>query len=228
MDFDAFYLNNVQIDDARTVWLSNFFVRKYCGISDEYLSKARSLYKRSVGSTYKVCSMSYFLPEGNKSWRWGFEQGRYWYDIDSIPNHLPTKYRSRLPSKREILEQLDAIEKGPISFRASNLKNEVECWTWADDARFYKESGFGNVRIRHLLRSSAWINFIKHILKYGLYKGYGFDNQVLFLTACRNEIIKQRLGILKKPGIYELRSLVLEAPDNPDELRQFLINGAIL
>ena len=210
--------HGIKITDDKTIWLSDFLVRKWGGVSNEYLAKVRSIYKKSTGLSFKtVYDTTLFLPKISKSWRWGIQDGRYWYDLDTIPNHAPVYYRSLLPCRWEIFRQIDAIEEG---ISGGDIIQSARIYGQDGDSLFYKEKGFDKVKIRHLYRAGAWINFIKRVVKFEFYEGYGFRTKEDFFIACRRAIKYQRLNMLIPMDINE----VLTISDSSEGIRQFLIN----
>lgn len=208
----------VKITNDETIWLSDFFVRKWSGVSNEYLSKVRSIYKKSTGLSFRTTyDTTLFLPKISGSWRWGVQDGRYWYDIDTIPNHAPVYYQSLLPSRWEILREIDAMKEGVFPCDIVRL---AQMYSLNGDSLFYKEKGFGKVKIRHLRRAGAWINFIKRVVKFEFYEGCGFRTQQEFFIACRRAIKYQRLDRLIPDDINE----VLKISDDFEGIRQFLTN----
>ena len=189
--------HGIKITDDKTIWLSDFLVRKWGGVSNEYLAKVRSIYKKSTGLSFKtVYDTTLFLPKISKSWRY---------------------YRSLLPCRWEIFRQIDAIEEG---ISGGDIIQSARIYGQDGDSLFYKEKGFDKVKIRHLYRAGAWINFIKRVVKFEFYEGYGFRTKEDFFIACRRAIKYQRLNMLIPMDINE----VLTISDSSEGIRQFLIN----
>jgi len=97
-----------------TLWLSQSLLIKLLGVDDHkfahYLRvKARPQYTQDVLPCYRSKD---FLPvsENRKSYRWGKQNGMFFYEYDSIPNKAPTFYADKLPSRKELLELKKAAQ----------------------------------------------------------------------------------------------------------------------
>ena len=86
---------------AKTVWLSQDYIMRMCvGITDEYLRKARTTYKKTVKNSLTDRNI---LPDTGKSWRWAMINNSFFYAYDNIPDRKPAMYRSTLPGKNELV-----------------------------------------------------------------------------------------------------------------------------
>ena len=243
MEVNELYARNVILTNTvysrPTVWISEFLVIKYCGVSVRYLAKARTLYKQSIPSTYKEIYPSGFLlgKHDKRSWRWGFVKNRYFYDLETIPDRKPTCYRLRLPSFWEIVSEIDSFndlvkiaqgEKGVSLKPASgNMSSKVEQHCSDDDANYFIECGFRKSDVLRLIKVGAWVRFIKRVVKFGLYYGYGFFGLPEFFDYCRQKINKQRLPLLHSVDYYDLHIKIKELPDDPQELRSYIADSQI-
>lgn len=103
------YINNGNI------WLSQNAVIAICNISEVYLGKVRSLYKKEVYDSWNGRDI---LPDMGKSWRWAKIGGSFFYAYNNIPDRHPNNYRSLFPKPEELAvlsiakpEQEDTFEK---------------------------------------------------------------------------------------------------------------------
>jgi len=85
---------------GQSVWLSQRLITDVFNLSDKYLWKVRSLYKKSVYPAYRKHS---FLPATGKAWRWGKQAGMFYYEYTAIPNRKPTYYRDMLGDIEKIV-----------------------------------------------------------------------------------------------------------------------------
>lgn len=86
--------------DGLTYWLSERLVKELCEVTDGYLRKSRTTYKKSVQACYQRFNV---LPASGKSWRWAKLNGSFYYDIDFIPNKAPNFYRDLFGDKEELV-----------------------------------------------------------------------------------------------------------------------------
>ena len=63
--------------DGETIWVSQRLVMQVCQVSEEYIWKTRSLFKKSIQKGYKYGD---FLPNTGSAWRWGKANGTFYYD----------------------------------------------------------------------------------------------------------------------------------------------------
>ena len=114
-----------------TVWVSQRLVVEHCEVGEDHLrTHCRDRYKSSLPASWqKKTEASEFLLDHKpgKSWRWGRKNGQYYYDVDTIPNREPTCYRDRLPSKDELIAQVQANRlRGSRERQAEQRRNLVE------------------------------------------------------------------------------------------------------
>lgn len=108
---DDIYILNVR--GQRSVWLHHSCVIDICKISDEYMWKVRSKYRKSISESL---SERGFLPDTGKAWRWGHANGSFWYALANIPNRAPKFYRRLFPTEAELLAM----------FASAELRNEYD------------------------------------------------------------------------------------------------------
>lgn len=82
-------------------WLNqDYLIETIPELTEEYLrTKARYRYAISVPTDLQKDIM----PDSGKSWRYAKIKGQFYYDYDRIPDTDPTRYRSSLPAKDDIL-----------------------------------------------------------------------------------------------------------------------------
>lgn len=73
--------------DGETLWVSQRLIMQVCQVTDEYLRKSRTIFKKSIQKGYKYGD---FLPNTGTSWRWGKVNGSFYYDFDCLPDRKPT------------------------------------------------------------------------------------------------------------------------------------------
>lgn len=210
MDSYFSYCTNVVIRDS-TVWVSQLMIRKFCGISEKCLTNARSKYKQCI----------------SRSWRWRIINGTYYYDVDSIPDKSPSCFRSHLPLKRELIAELEVCEHGRCKSyekRVGTIRKRVLSMVDANDVSYFEKQGFKNIQLRHITKYIAWHKFIKWVIKYDLYSGYGFNNKTDFLVCCSRLLKKQELKGFQFSSLSEFYDKICLAPDDPVELRRYAID----
>ena len=76
-----------------SLWLSERLLMDVCSLTENYLWKIRSVYKKTV----RPCDLAKakeFMPDSGKSWRWAKVSGQFYYCLSNIPNKAPKNYRS--------------------------------------------------------------------------------------------------------------------------------------
>lgn len=91
-----------------TLWLSQTLLIQLLGVDEHsfatYLRvKARPQFIKDVLPCHRNKE---FLPQSqnNRAYRWGKNNGEFFYEYDSIPNKAPTFYADKLPSRSELVE----------------------------------------------------------------------------------------------------------------------------
>ena len=82
-----------QVGGKPKYWINQDWIKQQLGLSDEYLWKVRSVYKKSVPPSLQSRA---YLPETGKAWRWARVDGRFYYDYDHIPNRAPKYYKAAI------------------------------------------------------------------------------------------------------------------------------------
>ena len=102
---------------ARTLWLSHDLLLRACSsLTDGYLRKARTEYKKEVAPSYHDRDI---LPNTGKAWRFAKVDGRFYYAYENIPDKAPSMYRSQLPSAEEL------VNAGTLATAAQETDLEV-------------------------------------------------------------------------------------------------------
>lgn len=85
-----------------TTWVSERVLLGYCeGLSEDTLRETmRKRYTQQVPKRYRSQQV---MPRVEGSWRWARLNGRFYYDLDTIPDKAPANYLSKLP--KDLLEQ---------------------------------------------------------------------------------------------------------------------------
>ena len=80
-----------QTKDGETIWINQRLLISEANISDNYLRRIRSSYKKSVQACYQHHNI---LPENGKSWRFGKINGQIYFDLKCLPNRFPNFIRN--------------------------------------------------------------------------------------------------------------------------------------
>ncbi|WP_148043587.1 DDE-type integrase/transposase/recombinase [Chryseobacterium sp. G0240] len=86
-----------------SIWLSERLICDVCNITEAYLWKVRSVYKKTV----RACDLAKakdFMPDSGKSWRWGKQAGQFYYCLNNIPNKAPKYYRNMFGDSEALLD----------------------------------------------------------------------------------------------------------------------------
>jgi len=97
-----------------SLWLSERLLMEVCGLTESYLWKIRSVYKKTV----RACDLAKakdFMPDSGKSWRWGKVSGQFYYCLSNIPNKAPKNYRSMFGDSTALLDQFKTACKSKES-----------------------------------------------------------------------------------------------------------------
>ena len=84
-----FRINDILIrksKDAQTVWISQRLLINVVQLSDGYMRRIRSGYKKSVQPCHQHHSV---LPATGKSWRYAKINNQVYYDLKHLPNRKP-------------------------------------------------------------------------------------------------------------------------------------------
>lgn len=99
---------NAYDDCFNVVWISQFLLKQYCGLSDCYFQNVRLKYKKALPISHQPKYLSCISPKNgfildacNAKWRWMLCPNGIYYDYD----HIPTRYIQCIPKKRELVKQ---------------------------------------------------------------------------------------------------------------------------
>ncbi len=226
-----------ETSDGVTVWVSQRLVMDRCEIDDEYLRVIRVRYKQSLPASWQAVTSQpdFFLgAKPGKSWRWGRKDGQYYYDIDTIPNRKPACYRDYLPTKEELLAEVDERKLSRSRERRAALRGALvaivqEITDNADVRWLQTQSGFRiDLSIcREYARALAWCRFIRRTIADGDYENYGFSGQGQFLTACAEILAELRLSNFRVTTSDSLRMKLRGFPTDEDDQRKWIISAKI-
>lgn len=87
---------------GESTWVSERLLLGLCeGLTENYLRQfCRPHYASQVPKRHREQQI---MPKVAASWRWARLDGRFYYDLDTIPDKAPANYRSKLP--KDLLEQ---------------------------------------------------------------------------------------------------------------------------
>lgn len=221
--------------DGPTVWVSQRLVVECCGVSEEYIRKIRVLYKHSLPASWQKVSEQdeFFLGyKAGKSWRWGRRGGQYYYDIDTIPNRRPTFFRDRLPSKEELLDEVDSNRlrgsrerqmrlESALSDRAKGYRNE-------EDARWLQSASDVPINLttcRDYAKALGWCRFIDDVRRREAYDEVGCVGMQDFMTRCAEAISRQHIANLRVTTGESLRQKLRGFPAEEENQRRWIISG---
>ncbi|MEG1936979.1 MAG: transposase family protein [Rikenellaceae bacterium] len=226
-------------DDNVTVWLSERVVIEVCGVSDLYVRRLRSDYKKTLPISWckAVENQEYFLGDTGKAWRYGFKDGGFWYDLDRIPNRAPVCYRSLLPNKQELINFMSEAGGNVMSReRWVQVKNEVEekveDLIEIDDVSYYKHYGseitgkaLAAKKALQLAESVAWVTFIKNSVEDGYYHTLGFKTIKEFYEWVALVIAERKLEGLKISTGRSLRNKIDLIAGDRTVIRKALVSA---
>lgn len=223
-----------------TVWLSQQLVVRSCGVDpDGYLRrKCRYGYLKSLPPSWKAVAdqPEFFLGAiSGKSWRWGRQNGQFYYDLDTIPNRAPVYYRDQLPTKAELLAMVDDMNLRSSRERQAEMRRSIHERVLQlvdnDDIWYYQTYMLGDRCIfnkdkaRELSVSVAWCKFIKRALTCDQYREFGLATQEDFLSICAEILARENLEGLKVTTMASLRKKIYQAPSEYLDLRHYLVSG---
>lgn len=216
--------------DDNTVWVSQRLICEVCAINEDYLrTRCRHSYKQSVPPSQQSYSV---LPDSGKAWRWAKMQGQFYYAFDNIPDRAPAYYRSKLPSKDELI-QLSAqieVQKGHQfkEYAQEMISEKVDNLIDTADITYFRYSAshlFNHDKAKELARAKAWMRYISDALIKGSFKAIGIAKKESFLEICLSMIVKEDLEGLKISKVKNLRNKIAKWPPVGDrEQREALIS----
>lgn len=226
-----------ETSDGATVWVSQRLVMEVCEISELYIRKLRVSYKRSLPASWqRAAEGDEFLLRAipGKSWRWGRKAGQYYYDVDTIPNRRPTCYRDCLPTKEELLAEVDAHNLRNSRERQAALRGTltaaVAALTDNEDARWIQtQSGYlvGSAVCRDYARALAWCRFIAATVREGRTAEYGLPSAEAFYGTCAAVLADLRLSNFRVTTGGSLRNKLAGFPAEVEEQRRWIISAKL-
>jgi hypothetical protein len=223
------YIRNYK--DGETVWISQRLIMEVCQVTDEYLRKTRTIFKKSIQKGYKYGD---FLPNTGTSWRWGKVNGTFYYDFDNLPDRKPTHYRSRFGTKHELLQMYEALQSAKINNKIDLLKQQIQAQINLlinnADIRYYMYDaivGFNQQQATEMATARAWCNWIWFQLSNDNYKNLGINKIGDFYQLCTELISPLQLEGFKINSAAYLRNKINEYPIKGTVLEQlnFFISG---
>lgn len=228
-------------DGDVTVWIAEQAVIHCCGVSDDYLRQAcRERYKQSLSASWRKVSENheYFLGDSGKAWRYGYREGRFWYDYDRVPDRAPTFYRSQLPLKSEIVEFMREAGGNMMSREREvqlreDVLEQVSELVKTGDVDYYQDyphevTGkriYNVTTATELAQSVAWILWIKENLKTNRFHELGFQTIKDFYGWVASDLAKRKLKGLEITTARSLRNKVSIMPDERSQIRRMLVGG---
>lgn len=223
--------------DGTTVWVSQRLVMEDCNINDGYFWKIRTIYKQSLPASWQAVAAQdeFFLgAKPGKSWRWGRKGGQYYYDIDTIPNRKPACYRDCLPTKEELLAEVEGHNLSRSRERQAALRGILtaaaqELTDNADALWIQTQSGLQiSVAVcRDYARALAWCRFIAATVREGRTAEYGLPTAEAFYGTCAAVLADLRLSNFRVTTGGSLRNKLAGFPAEAEEQRRWIISAKI-
>ncbi|OWP76867.1 DDE-type integrase/transposase/recombinase [Flavobacterium oreochromis] len=217
--------------DGETLWVSHRLLLQVCQVTDEYLRKSRTVFKKSIQKGYKYGD---FLPNTGSAWRWGKANGTFYYDYDCLPDRKPTHYRSKFGTKHELLQAYEALLSADKNNKQNQLKNLIQAQVNAfidnTDITYYMYSamvGFNQNQAIQMATGRAWCMFINKQLFNDNFKALGINKKQDFLQICADMIAPLQLEGFKINSAAYLRNKINEFPIELGitEQRNFFVSG---
>lgn len=217
--------------DGETLWVSHRLLLQVCQVTDDYLRKARTLFKKSIQKGYKYGD---FLPNTGSAWRWGKVNGTFYYDYDCLPDRKPTHYRSKFGAKHELLQAYEALQSADKNNKQNQLKamiqSQVNTFIDNTDITYYMYGamvGFNQKQAEQMATARAWCLWIIKQLYNDNFKGLGINKKQDFYQVCTDMLAPLELEGFKINSAAYLRNKVNEFPLSNDTKEQlnFFISG---
>lgn len=220
-----------QTNGKESLWISQRLLMKDMSITEKYLWKIRSIYKKTV----RPCDLAKskeFLPDSGKSWRWAKTSNGYYYCYDNIPDRSPVFYRSKLGSEQELKDSLNLLSSGfKNSFKDAikvTLKQKALEHFSNDDVKYYMYDAnvlFNKEKATELATAKAWCIFIKNQFENEDFKNLGIQKKQDFLSICTDILTNAYLEGLKVTSPAYLRNKIDKFPaEGLTAQRDFLIS----
>lgn len=225
--------------DNITVWLSECAVVESCGVSKIYLDvRIRTLYRNSLPESWRnaIKNNEYYLGDSGRGWRYGYKDGIFWYSYDNIPDRAPSFYRSKLPTKAELIE----LARGGNVMGRENmlmLREEVSSGVDSlmesrdmDELMLYRHPVSNNYIIRtsearSMAEATAWVLYIKEVIMTRAFIALGVATIAEFYELCAKMIESRNMSSIQRSNGRSLRNRITTLPDGRDEIRECIVSG---
>lgn len=202
------YIRNYK--DGETLWLSQRLVIQICQVSEEYIWKTRSLFKKSIQKGYKYGD---FLPNTGSAWRWGKANGTFYYDYDCLPDRKPTHFRSKFGTKQDIINAYEALQIGTITNKQNQLKaiiqNQAKTFLDNTDIKYFMYEAivaFNQNQAQEMATAKAWCLFMNQQLTNDGFKSLGINKKQDFYQVCTDIVAPMKLEGFKINSAAYLRN----------------------
>lgn len=218
-----------------TVWVSQRLVMECCRVTGSYLKQAcRTRFKSTLPASWQQSGSEFFYGDyQGKSWRWGKKGGEFYYDYDRIPDRAPRMFRSKLPTKADLISHVEENNTKDSRARNAEIENAIrdevkELYTNTDTQWINLHSGFP-IKIdkcRDYALALGWCRFIYKVSQAGNYEAYGFKTKRLFYDFVAGILSRADIAGLKIGTGESLRQKMLTFPaSDPEEQRSWIISG---
>ncbi|MCT4613617.1 MAG: transposase family protein [Marinifilaceae bacterium] len=207
-------------------WISQSFLLQYCKeLNEEYLrQKCRYKYKKQLHSSQKHLQ---FLPDTGKSWRWAKKDGTFYYDYDRIPDRKPSFYKSKLPTRTELLDIYNSFEQNRKSDKYNEIRNKLitlqKTYFHSNDIDWYMyscEFSFSAEKARQMAESRAWLLLITDHIETKKYKIF-CKRKEEFYSICADILAELKLEGLKVKNGETLRKKINKFPIEDTTLQRY-------
>lgn len=220
--------------EGDTIWVSHRLVVEYCGVSEEYVRKARTVYKQSLPTSWvKVArNTEFLLGDSGKSWRWGRKGGQYYYDYNRVPNRAPSNYRAMLPSKEELIDHIDQQNLRASRERDTQTRNTlieaVSVFENSEDVLWIQTQSGYQIDIataRDYGKALAWCRLIRQAVTARQLEIYGVATVNAFYELCAETLSTLKIKNLRIATAKSLRNKIASMPCDIYDQRQWVISG---
>ena len=182
-------------------WLSERLLMDVCNVTQGYLWKVRSKYKKTVQPKYKT---NEFLPDTGKSWRFAKTTLGFYYCFENIPDRQPTFYKSKIGTKNFLMSLLNGFKSNTKTKINQQLKEDFQQIINKNienqAIRYYMFDApyaFNEKQANELAESLAWCKFMKLHYDNGTHKHLGVTKKKDFLHLCTEILQEKQLTGLK-------------------------------
>lgn len=220
--------------DGDTLWVSQRLIVECCDITNNHSRKIRTIYKQSLPPSWAklVDQPEFFLGDSGKSWRWGRKGGQFYYDYDRVPDRSPSNYRSKLPTKDELLtciEDQNLRGSRERETQARNMLLEAIASIENNDDVFWLQTQSGYMidiaTARDYGRALAWCRLIKQVVAMRQFEQFGAATIADFYQLCVDLLSKQQIKNLRTHTVKSLRNKIASMPSELNDQRAWIISG---